>query len=102
MYNTDDISIQYLRMPPNKGGNLKNDVSVEVVRCILDLPSHILQPFADGHHFIRHNATLVDAYGIVIKNAMLMIEDYHRLHESMQSLIIDMIKLNYGLLANHK
>ena len=79
-------------MLPSKGGNLKNDVSAEVVRCILNLPSHILQPFADGHHFIRHNATLVDAYGIMIKNAMLMIGDYHRMHESMQSLIIDMFK----------
>jgi len=54
--------------------------------------SHILQPFADGHHFIGRNATLVDAYGIMVKNAMLINGDYHRMHASIQSLIIGMFK----------
>ena len=36
----------------------------EAVRSILGLPIHILQPFADGHHFIGRNATVVDAYDI--------------------------------------
>jgi len=68
--------------------NLKNDVFIEAVRCILGLPSHILQPFADGHHFIGTNAAMVDAHG----NAMLINSDYHRMHASIQSLIIDMLK----------
>jgi len=91
-YNTDEISIQCLRALPNRDGILKNDVFVEAVRCILGLPSHILQPFADGHHFIRRNATLVDAHGIMVKNAILINGDYHRMHASIQSLIIDMFK----------
>jgi len=69
-----------------------NDVFIETVRCILGLPSHILQPFADGHHFIGRNAALVDAYGIMVKNAMLINGDYHRMHASIQSLIIDLFK----------
>ena len=56
------------------------------------LPSHILQPFADGHHFIGRNATMVDAHGIMVKNAMLINGDYHRMHASIQSLVIDMFK----------
>ena len=55
-------------------------------------PSHIIQPFANEHHFIGHNAILVDAHGIVVKNAMLINGDYHRMHASIQSLIIDMFK----------
>jgi len=54
--------------------------------------SRILQPFADGHHFIGRNATLVDACGIMVKNAILINEDYHSIHASIQSLIIDMFK----------
>jgi len=72
LYNTDEISIQCLRALPNRDGILKNDVLIEAVRCILGLPSHILQLFTDGHHFIGRNATLVDAYGIMVKNAMLI------------------------------
>ena len=66
-YNTDEISIQCLRALPNKDGILKNDIFIEAVRCILGLPSHIFQPFADGHHFIGRNATVVDAHGIMEK-----------------------------------
>ena len=51
-YNTDEISIQCLLALPNRDGILKNDIFIEAVRCILGLPSHILQPFLDGHHFI--------------------------------------------------
>jgi len=87
-YNTDEI----LRALPNRDGILKNDVFIEAVRCILGLPSHILQPFADGHHFIGRNATAVDAHGIMVKNTMLINGDYHRMHASIQSLIIDMFK----------
>jgi len=68
----DEISIQYLRALPNRDRILNNDVFIEAVRYILALPSHILQPFADGHHFIGRNATLVDAYGIMVKNALLI------------------------------
>jgi len=53
-YNTNEISIQCLRAPPNRDGLFKNDVFIEAVRYILGLPCHILQPFADGHHFIGH------------------------------------------------
>jgi len=58
----------------------------------LGLPSHILQPFADEHHFIGRNATVVDANGIMVKNAMLINGDYRRMHASIQSLIIDMFQ----------
>ena len=45
------------------------------------MPSHILQPFADGHHFVGRKATVVDAHGIMVKNAMLTNGDYHRMHD---------------------
>ena len=35
---------------------------------------------------------MVDAHGIMVKNAMLINGDYHRMHASIQSLIIDMFK----------
>ena len=63
-YNTDEISIQCLRALPNRDGTLKYDIFIEAVRCILGLQSHILQPFADGHHFVGRDATVVDAHGI--------------------------------------
>jgi len=77
---------------PSRDGTLKDDVFIEAVRCILGLPSHILKPFADEHHFIGRNATMVDAHGSMVKNAMLINGDYHRMHASIQSLIIDMFK----------
>jgi len=46
----------------------------------------------DQHHFIGRNATVVDAHGIMVKNAMLINGDYHRMHASIQSLIIDVFK----------
>jgi len=61
-YSTDEISVQCLRALPNRNGILKNEVFIEAVHCILGLPNHILQPFADGHHFIGRHATLIDAY----------------------------------------
>jgi len=88
----DEISIQYLRALPNRYGVLKNDVFIEAVRCILGLPSHIFQPFSDEHHFIGRNAILVDANGIVVKNAMLINRDHRRMYAGIQSLIIDMFK----------
>ena len=91
-YNTDEISIQCLRALPNRDGVLKNDIFIEAVRCILGLQSHILQPFADGHHFVGRDATVVDAHGIMVKNAKLINGDYQRMHSSIQSLIVDMIK----------
>jgi len=84
-YNTDEISIQCLRVLPYGDGILRNDVFIEAVRCILGVPSHILQPFTAGHHFIGRNATLADASGIMVKNAMLINGDYHRMHASLQS-----------------
>ena len=48
----------------------KNNLFIEAVRYILGLPSHILQPFAEGHHFIGRGLTLVDAYDITVKNAI--------------------------------
>ena len=45
-YNTDEISIQCLRALPNKDRILKNDIFIEAVRCILGVPSHILQSYA--------------------------------------------------------
>ena len=92
-------SAQCLRVLPNRDGILKNDVFIEAVRCILGLPSHILQPFADEHHFIGRNATVVDAYGIVVKNAMLINGDYHRMHASIQSLIIDIVGFCLSILC---
>ncbi len=91
-YNTDEISIQCLRVLPNRDGILKKNIFIEVVRCILGLPSHILHPYVDGHHFVVRNATVVDAHGIMVKNAMLINGDYHRVHASIQSLIVDMFK----------
>jgi len=70
----------------------KNDIFIEAVRCILGLPSHILQSLADEHNFIGRNATVVDVHGIMVKNATLINGDYHRMHASIQSLIIDMFK----------
>ena len=43
-YSADEISIQCLRTLPNRDEILKNGVFIEAVRCILGLPSHILQP----------------------------------------------------------
>jgi len=88
-YNTDEISIQCLRSLPDRNEILKNDIFVEAVRCILGLPSHILQPYTDGHHFVGQNATVVDAHGIMVKNVMRINGDYHRIHARIQSLIID-------------
>ena len=89
-YNTNEISIKCLRALPNRDGILKNRIFIEAVRCILGLQSHILQPFADGHHFVGRNATVVDAHGIMVKNANLINGDYKRMHASIQSLIVDM------------
>jgi len=86
-----------------RDGILKNDVFIEAVRCTQGLPSYILEPFADGHHFIGLNATLVDAHDIMVKIAMLINGDYHRMRASIQSLIIDIFKKpKYGLFANPK
>lgn len=68
--NTDKISVQYIRTLPNSDGMQKNNLFIEAVRYILGLPSHILQPFAEGHHFIGRDLTLVDAYDITVKNAI--------------------------------
>ena len=77
--------------------------TIEAVRCIVDLPSHIPQPYADGHHFVGRNATVVDEHGIMVKNAMLINGDYQRMHVSIQSLIVDMYeKQRYGQFANRK
>jgi len=82
---------------------MKNDIFIEAVRFILGLPSHILQPYADGHHFVGRNATVVDAHGIMVKNAMLINGEYHRTHAIIQSLIVDMLKKQkHGLFANRK
>jgi len=78
-YNTDEISIQCLRDLPNRDGIFKNDIFIEAIRCILSLQSHILQPFEDGHHLVGRDATVVDAHGIMVKNAMLINGDYHRM-----------------------
>jgi len=99
-YNTDETSIQCLRALP-KRRNSKNDVFIEAVRCILGLPSYILQPFADGHHSIGRNATLVDAHANMVKNAMLINGDYLLMHASIQSLIIDSQNLGYSRAAKH-
>ena len=51
------------------------------------------------------NATMVDAHGIMVKNAMLINGDYHRMHASIQSLTIDMFKktqdMGYSRTAKH-
>ncbi len=91
-YNTDEISIRCLRALPNRDGILKNDIFIEAVRCILGIQIHILQPFADGHHFVGRDATMVDAHGIMVKNAKLINGDYQRIQVSIQSLIVDMSK----------
>ena len=95
-YNKDEISVQCLHALPNGDGILKNDIFIEAVRCILGLPSHILQPFADGHHFVGRNTTVVNAHGIMLKNAMPINGDYHRVHASIQSLIVDMLKIFFS------
>ncbi len=86
-YNMDEISIQCLRALPNRDGILKNDIFIEADSCILGLPSHILQPFADGHYFVGRNATVVDAHGIMVKNAKLINGYYQRMYA-----IVDMFK----------
>ena len=48
--------------------------------------------FADGHHFVGRDTTVVDAHGIMVKNAKLINSDYQRMHASIQSLIVDMFK----------
>ena len=78
-------------------------LKIEAVRWILALSSHILQPFADGHHSIGCNAIEVDAHGIIVKNVMLINGDCHRTHSSIQSLIVNMFKkAKYRLFANRK
>ena len=91
-YKMDQISIQCLRSLPNRDGIFKNDIFIEAVFCILALPSHILQTYADGHHFVGRNTTVVDAHGIMVNNAIAINDYYHRMHASIQSLIDDMFK----------
>jgi len=43
-------------------------------------------------HAFGRNATVVDAHGIMVKNAMLINGDTHRMHTSIKSLITDMFK----------
>jgi len=61
-YNTYEISIHCLRALPNRDGILKNGIFIEAVRYILGLPSHILQPYADGHHFVGRNIHIFIPY----------------------------------------
>jgi len=46
---------------------------------------YIVEPFADGNHFVGHN-------GIQVKNTKLINGDYNRMHGVIQSLAIDMLK----------
>jgi len=88
---------------PTGDGILKNDIFIEAVRCILGLPSHIRQPLADGHHFVGRNATVIDAHGIMVKNAKLINGNYQRMHASIQSFIVDLFKKQkYGQFVNRK
>ena len=91
-YITDEVSIQCLRALSNRDEIRKNDIFIEAFRCILSLSRHILQPFADEHHFIGRNATVVGAHGIMVKNATLINGDYHCMHANIQNLITDMFK----------
>jgi len=46
---------------------------------------------------------VVDVHGIMVKNAMLINGDYHRMHASIQNLIVDSLeKQYYELFANRK
>jgi len=62
------------------------------MRNYLGLPSFILKGFSDGNHFIGRNKAVVDPYGISVKNAMLMQGDYIRMHGTIQTMIMDLLK----------
>jgi len=55
---------------------MKNNVFMEGVRTFLGMKSHILEPFADGNHYIGRLGKEVDGYGIAVKNACLIGGDY--------------------------
>ena len=80
------------RALPNHDGMMLNNVMREAVRNYLGLPSFILEGFADGNHFIGRNKAVVDPYGISVKNAMLLQGDYIRMHGTIQTMIMDMLK----------
>ena len=71
---------------------MSNRVFLDAVRNYLGLPSIILMGFADGNHFIGRNTAMVDPYGIAVKNAMLIHGDYIRMHGTIQTLLMDMLK----------
>jgi hypothetical protein len=72
---------------------MRNDVFMEGVRTFLGLKSHILEPFADGNHFIGRAGNAVDGYGIAVKNANLVGGDYIRMHSRIQTVVMDMLKM---------
>ena len=63
---------------------MKYSLKPFVVFYRVGLPNLILQPSANGHHFIGRNAT----YGIVVKNS----GDYHRTLANIQIPITEMLK----------
>jgi len=89
----DEISAQFLRALPNQEGLMKNNVSMEGVRTFLGMKSHILEPFADGNHYIGRLGKEVDGYGIAVKNACLIGGDYQRMHAMIQGAAMDMLKM---------
>ena len=65
-FSIDEISAQFLRALPNQEGLMKNNVFMEGVRNFLGMKSHILEPFADGNHYIGRLGKEVDGYGIAV------------------------------------
>jgi len=97
-FNRDETSQQFLRALPNHDGMMLNNVMREALRNYLGLPSFILEGFADENDFIGRNKAVVDLYGTSVKNAMLLQGDYIRMHGTIQTMIMDMLKkLKFGL-----
>ena len=92
-FNIDEISAQFLRALPNQEGIMKNNIFMEGVRTFLGMESHILEPFADGNHFIGRNGLEVDGFGIAVKNTMLINRDYQIMQSMIQGVAMDMLKM---------
>ena len=91
--NIDEVSAQFLGALPNQEEIMKNNVFMLGVQAFLGIKSHILEPFADGNHFIGRNGKEVDGFDIAVKNAMLINGDYQRMHSMIQGAAMDMLKM---------
>ena len=55
---------------------MQNNNFMEGAQTFIGLKSHILEPFADGNHFIGRNGKEVDGFSIGVKNVMVRNGDH--------------------------